>query len=57
MPKRRETLVELKKSTTGDNTGVVGCILSDITGATTDYGFGEFRVANFDRSTAYYGTL
>ncbi len=49
IPRRGEIMVELKKSPTDDNTGVVGCILSDITGATTDYGFGGIPGGKFNR--------
>jgi len=49
LPVRGEIKVELKKSTTDDNTGVVGCVLSNITGATTDYGFGGIPTGKFNR--------
>ncbi|WP_457746572.1 hypothetical protein [Sulfurimonas sp.] len=49
IPKRGEIKVELKKSTTDDNAGVVGCVLSNITGATTDYGFGGIPTGKFNR--------
>jgi hypothetical protein len=47
--KRGEIKVEIKKSPTDDNAGVVGCVLSNITGATTDYGFGGIPTGKFNR--------
>jgi len=49
IPKRGEIKVELKKSPTEDNAGVVGCVLSNITGATSDYGFGGIPGGKFNR--------
>ena len=49
LPRRGEIKVELKHSPTQHNTGVVGCILSNITGATTDYGFGGIPTGKFNR--------
>ncbi len=49
LPKRGDIKVELKKSPTEDNTGVVGCVLSNITGATTDYGFGGIPGGKYNR--------
>jgi hypothetical protein len=49
MPKRGEIKVELKRTTTEENAGVVGCVLSNITGATTDYGFGGIPGGRFSR--------
>jgi hypothetical protein len=49
MPKRGEIKVELKKSPTEENSGVVGCVLSNITAATTDYGFGGIPTGKFNR--------
>jgi hypothetical protein len=49
IPQRGHIKVELKKATTDDNTGVVGCVLSNITGATTDYGFGGIPTGKFNR--------
>ncbi len=49
LPKRGEIKVELKRSTTDENGGVVGCVLSNITGATTDYGFGGIPGGKFNR--------
>lgn len=49
LPKRGEIKVELRKAPTEDNTGVVGCVLSNITGATTDYGFGGLAGGKFNR--------
>jgi len=49
IPKRGEIKVELKKSPTQDNAGVVGCVLSNLTGATTDYGFGGIPTGKFNR--------
>ncbi len=49
LPKRGKIIVELKKGPTDDNAGVVGCVLSNITGATTDYGFGGIPTGEFNR--------
>ena len=49
LPKRGEIKVELKRVATDDNAGVVGCVLSNITGATTDYGFGGIPGGQFCR--------
>jgi len=49
LPKRGEIKVELKRATTEENAGVVGCVLSNITGATTDYGFGGIPGGKFCR--------
>jgi hypothetical protein len=49
LPKRGEIKVEISKSPTDDNAGVVGSVLSNITGATTDYGFGGFPNGRFNR--------
>ncbi|MCB2168960.1 MAG: hypothetical protein KQI78_14990 [Deltaproteobacteria bacterium] len=49
IPKRGEIKVEMKKAPTDDNSGVVGCVLSNITGATTDYGFGGIPGGKFNR--------
>jgi len=49
IPKRGEIKVELKHSPTQENAGVVGCVLSNITGATTDYGFGGIPGGKFCR--------
>jgi hypothetical protein len=49
LPKRGEIKVELKRAATDDNAGVVGCVLSNITGATTDYGFGGIPGGKFGR--------
>jgi len=49
MPQRGEIKVELKKSPTDENTGVVGCVLSNITGATTNYGFGGIPTGKYNR--------
>jgi hypothetical protein len=49
IPKRGEIKVELRKAPIEDNTGVIGCVLSNITGATTDYGFGGLEGGKFNR--------
>ena len=56
LPKRGDIKVELKKEPREDNTGVVGCVLSTITGATTDYGFGGIPTGKFNRrDLLFYG--
>jgi len=49
LPQRGEIKVEMKKAPTDENAGVVGCVLSNITGATTDYGFGGIPTGKFNR--------
>ena len=56
LPKRGEIKVELKRKPEDDNAGVVGCVLSNITGATTDYGFGGIPGGKFNRrNLLFYG--
>jgi len=56
VPKRGEIKVELKRKPEDDNAGVVGCVLSNITGATTDYGFGGIPGGKFNRrNLLFYG--
>ncbi|WP_456463236.1 hypothetical protein [Lutibacter sp.] len=55
IPSRGEIKVEIKKSQVEENYGVVGCILSNITGATTDYGFEGIPTGEFNRrNTLFY---
>ncbi len=49
IPRRGEIRVEIRRAPTADNAGVVGCVLSNITGATTDYGFGGLAGGKFNR--------
>jgi len=49
LPRRGEIKIEIKKSPTEDNAGVIGCVLSNITGATTDYGFGGIPTGKYNR--------
>ncbi len=49
IPQRGEIIVELKNSPTQDNAGVIGSVLSNITGATTDDGFGGIPGGQFNR--------
>lgn len=56
VPKRGEIKVELQKTVNEDHTGVVGFVLSNITGATTDYGFGGIPGGKFNRQDLlFYG--
>jgi len=56
IPQRGEIKVELKGEPEEENTGVVGCVLSNITGATTNYGFGGIPGGKFNRrGTLFYG--
>lgn len=48
-PKRGEIKVELKKAPREENTGVVGAVISNITGATSDFGFGGIPTGKFNR--------
>ncbi|PTB88062.1 hypothetical protein C9925_00535 [cyanobacterium G8-9] len=55
LPHRGEILVELKRAPKEENAGVVGCVLSNITGATTDYGFGGIPTGEYNRrGTLFY---
>jgi len=49
IPKRGEIKIEIKKDPEEDNAGVIGCVLSNITGATTNYGFGGIPTGKFTR--------
>ncbi len=49
LPVRGEIKVEIKKTPTENNAGVVGNVLSNITGATTDFGFGGLPNGKFNR--------
>jgi len=49
IPKRGHIKVELKRTPREENAGVVGCVLSNITGATADYGFGGIPTGQFNR--------
>ncbi len=49
VPVRGEIKIDLRKAPTEDNAGVVGCVLSTITGATSDYGFGGIPGGKFRR--------
>ena len=49
LPQRGEIKVELKRSPREDNAGVVGSVLSNITGASVDYGFGGIPTGKFNR--------
>jgi len=49
LPPRGKIKVEIKKGPREENSGVVGCVLSNITGATTDYGFGGIPTGEFNR--------
>ncbi len=49
LPQRGQIKVELQKAPTEDNAGVVGCVLSNITGATTDFGFGGIPTGEYNR--------
>ena len=49
IPQRGEIKVELRKSPTVDNAGVEGSVFSNITGATTDNGFGGLVAGKFSR--------
>ncbi len=49
LPERGYIRVEIRKEVTEDNSGVVGFVLSCITGATKDYGFGGIPTGKFNR--------
>lgn len=57
IPKRGEIKIEIKKGPEDDNAGVIGCVLSNITGATTNYGFGGIPTGKFNRrNLLFYNT-
>ena len=49
IPKRGEIKVEIRRKPTENNAGVVGSVLSSITGAATNYGFGGLADGKFRR--------
>lgn len=49
LPCRGEIKVEIRRGVTDDNAGVVGTVLSNITGATSDFGFGGLPGGRFNR--------
>jgi len=49
IPQRGNIKVELKKSTRDENNGVVGAVMSNITGATSDFGFGGIPTGKYNR--------
>ena len=49
LPQRGEIKVEIKKAPRDDNAGVVGSVISTVTGATTDYGFGGIPTGKYNR--------
>ena len=54
LPHRGEIQVEIQKSPTQENAGVVGCVLSNITGATTNYGFGGIPTGEYNRRSLLF---
>jgi len=49
IPKRGEIKVEIQKAPREDNAGVIGSVLSNITGATKDDGFGGIPTGKYNR--------
>jgi hypothetical protein len=49
LPERGQIKVEIKNTPTQDNAGVVASVLSNITGATIDFGFGGIPTGKFNR--------
>jgi len=49
VPQRGNIKVELKKAPREENTGVVGAVISNITGATSDFGFGGIPTGKYNR--------
>jgi hypothetical protein len=49
LPNRGEIKVELKRAPREDNAGVVASVLSNITGASADFGFGGIPTGKFNR--------
>ncbi len=54
-PIRGEIKVEIREPLTAGNTGVVGTVLSNITGATSDFGFGGLQGRFNRRGLLFYG--
>jgi hypothetical protein len=54
IPARGYIKVEFKKAPTEDNTGVVASVISNITGATSDFGFGGIPTGQFNRRNLLY---
>jgi len=56
LPRRGVIKVEIKNQPREHNAGVVGCVISNITGATTEYGFGGIPTGKFNRrDLLFYG--
>ncbi|WP_331774132.1 hypothetical protein [Sulfurospirillum sp. 1612] len=49
LPKRGEIKVEIKRAPREENAGVIGSVLSNITGASVDLGFGGIPTGAFNR--------
>ena len=49
IPQRGMIRVEIRRAPTEENAGVVGSVLANITGATTDFGFGGLPDGRFNR--------
>ncbi len=49
IPHRGNIKVELQKAPRKENTGVVGAVISNITGATSDFGFGGIPTGKYNR--------
>jgi hypothetical protein len=57
IPRRGNIKVEIKKTPTEDNAGVIGCVLSHIMGVTTNYGFGGIPTGKYNRrNTLFFGS-
>jgi hypothetical protein len=56
IPVRGEIKVEIREPLSEGNTGVIGTVLSNITGATTDFGFGGLQGMFNRRGLLFYGT-
>ena len=53
-PNRGNIKVELQKSTRDENSGVVGAVISNITGATSDFGFGGIPTGKYNRRDSLF---
>ena len=49
IPNRGDIKVEFQKSAREENSGVVGAVISNITGATSDFGFGGIPTGKYNR--------
>ena len=54
IPKKENLKVEIRKTPTEDNSGVIGCVFSHIMGVTTNYGFGGIPTGKYNRRNSLF---